>query len=89
MSIPNPSARHPVTIRRRGLPAVVVALLLASTPLTVDAKDCGAKGGLFYLGNTRNDAKSVWLSATSAGAFRLEAAEKSTTVDQWTKPIAG
>ena len=89
MSIPERPARHPVTVHRRGLPAVVVALLLASTPLSVDAKDCNSKGGLFYLGNTRDEAKSVWLSATSAGSFRLEAAEKSTTVDQWTKSRRG
>ena len=31
----------------------------------------------------------MWLSATSAGSFRLEAAEKSTTVDQWTKSRRG
>ena len=89
MSIPNRSAMHPVKVRRRSLPAAVVALLLASTPLSVDAKDCNSKGGLFYLGNTRDDAKSVWLSATSAGAFRLDAAQGNTTVDQWTKSNRG
>ncbi len=69
--------------------APLAAMLLASTPLSALAGNCNASGGLFYLGNTNNAAKSVWLSATSAGSFRLTAAQGNTTVDQWSKDRRG
>ena len=50
------------------------------------AANCKSSGGLAYLGNTRNDAKSVWLSRTDQGSFALEAAQGSQTVDSWGVP---
>src|SRR5262245_51488260 len=70
--------------------AVMSGLLLTGAPLSVEAKgNCDAQGGLYYLGNTRDDARSIWLSATSSGSFRLDAAQGNTTVDQWTKSQRG
>src|SRR5215813_7877702 len=76
--------RHP------GAVAFLSGLLLTGAPLSVEAKsNCDAQGGLYYLGNTRDDARSIWLSATSSGSFRLDAAQGNTTVDQWTKSQRG
>src|SRR5215510_11584631 len=76
--------RHPSAV------AFLSGLLLTGAPLSVEAKgNCDAQGGLFYLGNTRDDARSIWLSATSPGSFRLEAAQGNTTVDQWSKTHRG
>src|SRR5215510_3193073 len=76
--------RHPSAV------AFLSGLLLTGAPLSVEAKgNCDAQGGLFYLGNNRDDSRSIWLSGTSAGSFRLDAAQGNTTVDQWTKSSRG
>src|SRR5215510_3986282 len=76
--------RHPSAV------AFLSGLLLTGAPLSVEAKgNCDAQGGLYYLGNTRDDARSIWLSATSSGSFRLDAAQGNTTVDQWSKSQRG
>src|SRR5690349_10617559 len=81
--------RHPAS-NRWCLTAVVTGLLLVGMPLSVEAKgNCSAQGGLFYLGNNNDDSRSIWLSGTSAGSFRLDAAQGNTTVDQWTKSNRG
>ena len=63
-----------------------LAFLLVGSPLPALAANCKSSGGLAYLGNTRNDAKSVWLSRTDQGSFALEAAQGSQTVDSWGVP---
>lgn len=77
-------------LNRRRLASFLSGLMLAGAPLYAEAKgNCDAQGGLFYLGNTSDDSRSIWLSATSAGAFRLDAAQGNTTVDEWTKSGRG
>ena len=50
------------------------------------AQSCKDAGQLFYLGNTRGDAQSIWLSQTAeAGNFRLEAAQQNRLVDRWSR----
>ena len=51
---------------------VVFAILLgAGLANPANAQSCKSSGNLVYLGNTRGDASSVWLSGTNAGAFSL------------------
>jgi hypothetical protein len=57
--------------------------LIAGSSAPALAANCKSSGGLAYLGNTRNDTKSVWLSRTDQGSFALEAAQGSQTVDSW------
>jgi hypothetical protein len=78
------------SFRRSHVVKALAGVLLGGMPVAVDAKNnCSAQGGLFYLGNTKNDARSVWLSATSPGSFRLDAAQGNTTVDQWSMSHRG
>jgi len=66
---------------------VSVTLFVALVPGGVLAKqDCN--GALVYLGQTANQSRSVWLSATGAGSFALEATGQ-VTVDQWSKQRRG
>jgi len=44
---------------------------------------------LRFLGTTTDSTRSVWISGTSAGAFRLEAAQGNQTVDAWSKGRRG
>jgi hypothetical protein len=50
------------------------------------AANCKSSGGLLYLGNTIDGARSVWLSRTDLGSFELEAAQGNQTVDIWDVP---
>ena len=75
-------------LARSPLPQLM-GVLLASAPLSALAGNCDANGSLYYLGNTSNASNSVWISATSAGSFRLDAAQGNTTVDQWSKANRG
>ena len=57
-------------VGRRCLTSFLTGLVLAVTPLSAAAKgNCDAQGGLFYLGNIKDDTRSIWLSATSPGSF--------------------
>ncbi|OAZ14163.1 autotransporter outer membrane beta-barrel domain-containing protein [Thalassospira indica] len=51
------------------------------------AAKCSADGGLLFVGKTADSARSVWLSGTSAGAFRLDA--QGATKDTWTESRRG
>jgi hypothetical protein len=73
----------------RILPPLAATLLTAGAPAALQAANCGASGGLYYVGNTNDQSRSIWLSATSAGAFRLDAAQGNTTVDQWSRSSRG
>ena len=61
-------------------------LLIACAPMPALAQNCKSDGGLRYLGNTRDAARSVWLSRTGAGSFALESAQGSQVVDTWSRP---
>src|SRR5687767_180709 len=68
---------------------VALALIsVAAMPPRAFAK-CDAKGGLLFLGKTAGSGKSVWLSGTSPGDFKLEAAQGNQTVDTWSKSKRG
>lgn len=45
------------------------------------AANCSVDGGLVFIGKTSDNANSLWLSATGAGAFRLDA--QGATKDTW------
>ncbi len=85
----NPAYR---LLAQRPLPAAtltVVALMLSGLPVTAFAGNCDATGKLKFLGATADSAHSVWLSATSAGAFKLDAAQGNQTVDSWNRGRRG
>ena len=67
----------------------MAALALSGLPATAGAAQCSAAGNLRYLGTTTDSTRSVWISGTSAGAFRLEAAQGNQTVDAWSKGRRG
>ncbi|MBH2036821.1 MAG: hypothetical protein I8H73_28470, partial [Pseudomonadales bacterium] len=71
------------------LQAVMALLVWAGCSSTVQAKGCNAQGNLRFVGTTADSARSVWLSATSAGAFRLDSAQGNQTIDSWTKSRRG
>jgi hypothetical protein len=76
---------------RRGwkTPLSLLGLALAGGPLPALAKNCNSTGNLFFLGTSSSGSNSVWLSNTSQGSFRLDAAQGNTTVDTWTKDRSG
>lgn len=53
------------------------------------AANCKGQGGLMFLGTNRSDSKSVWVSRTDPGSYRLDAAQGSQTVDSWTRSTNG
>ena len=55
----------------------------------VAAQQCGSSGDLIYIGRTRGEASSIWLSTSARGDFRLEAAQGNTTVDTWSQSRSG
>lgn len=73
---------------RRAVRMAALAVVAAS-PVPAFAQACKSDGGLAYLGNIRDASRSVWLSGTVAGSFRLEAAQGNTTVDTWTRDRRG
>ena len=59
---------HPI----KGIISGLALTVFASASL---AAQCGANGALSYLGSTAaGGGRTVWLSSTSAGNFRLDAA---------------
>ena len=71
------------------LKSIIALCALASLAPLAQAKSCSAHGNLRFLGATTDSAHSVWLSATSAGAFRLDSAQGNQTVDSWSKNRRG
>ena len=57
--------------------------------MAAHAKQCDAEGRLRFLGTGANGEQSVWVSRTSTGAFRLDAAQGNQTVDTWSKNRRG
>ena len=74
------------TCRRRG--ATRPSPRSPAAPMPALAQNCKSDGSLRYLGNTRDAARSVWLSRTGAGSFALESAQGSHVVDTWSRPPA-
>ncbi|MBR9771038.1 MAG: hypothetical protein GYB54_07925, partial [Gammaproteobacteria bacterium] len=72
---------------RRALGTLVAFLM--SAPLPAIAANCGASGGLAFVGVTNDGSRSVWLSGTSPGDFGLEAAQGKQSVDEWTRNAGG
>jgi len=64
-------------------------LALSALPTLGHAAQCDGNGQLRYLGNSAEGDRSVWLSSTSAGTFRLDAAQGNQTVDTWSKGQRG
>ena len=60
--------------------------LVVGSQVPALAANCKSSGGLTYLGNTRDQSRSVWLSRTDQGSFDLEAAQGNQTVDTWAVP---
>jgi len=65
----------------------VGALLVSASMSAARAASCSTEGGLVFLGKTSDKANSLWLSGTSSGAFRLDAA--GTTKDTWSQAQGG
>jgi hypothetical protein len=75
-------------ISTRFLCRICVGLVLGSAgPLphafAQGGGSCKSSGGLRFIGTTTDQSKSVWLSGTIAGSYRLEAAQGNQTVDSW------
>src|SRR5215813_9580792 len=67
---------------------ILSALVLLCTPLPALADKCGP-GHLRFVGTFADSSGTVWLSRTTQGSFRLEAAQGSQTVDTWVLPQPG
>ena len=59
--------------RKRVRLSILMTSLMMSAASPALAKNCNS-GGLRFLGTTSDSSKTVWLSGTLAGSFRLEAA---------------
>ena len=68
---------------------IAVTLALSGLPLISHAKQCDGDGRLRFLGTSADDSRTVWLSNTSAGNYRLDAAQGNQTVDTWSKSGRG
>ncbi len=64
-------------------------VIIAGAPSLALAASCKSDGGLHFLGTTAGDDRSVWLSATTAGDFALDAAKGDQTVDTWSRERRG
>ena len=70
----------------------MIAVLLIAPTAVLAKGNCTEKGALFFLGNTADGVRSVWLSATNSagpigasGYYRLDAAQANQNVDSWDK----
>ncbi|MEE4012339.1 autotransporter domain-containing protein [Roseibium sp. FZY0029] len=64
-------------------------LLLSSLPAPAVAANCKNDGGLLFLGTNKSDSRSIWISGTVAGDYRLDAAQGNQTVDTWSRASKG
>ncbi|WP_417710386.1 autotransporter domain-containing protein [Roseibium aggregatum] len=65
------------------------ALLLSSLSTPAVAANCKNDGGLLFLGTNKSDSRSIWISGTVAGDYRLDAAQGNQTVDTWSRTSTG
>ena len=79
----------PQSITKPTFNFVLTAIAVSLLPMAAHAKQCDAEGRLRFLGTGANGEQSVWVSGTSAGTFRLEAAQGNQTVDTWSKNRRG
>lgn len=68
---------------------VLTTIAASLMPMAAHANQCDAEGRLRFLGTGANGEQSVWVSRTSTGAFRLDAAQGNQTVDTWSKNRRG
>jgi hypothetical protein len=64
-----------------------ITAILSVLTISVYGAQCSEQGKLKFVGVTSDGANSVWLSATTAGAFNLDA--QNLTVDSWNKEKSG
>ncbi|TYC66080.1 autotransporter domain-containing protein [Stappia sp. BW2] len=64
-------------------------LLLSSLSTPALAANCKNDGGLLFLGTNKSDSRSIWVSGTVAGDYRLDAAQGNQTVDTWSRSSTG
>lgn len=64
-------------------------LLLSSLSTSALAANCKNDGGLLFLGTNKSDSRSIWVSGTVAGDYRLDAAQGNQTVDTWSRSSTG
>jgi hypothetical protein len=69
--------------------AFPAALLLSSLSTPAVAANCKNDGGLLFLGTNKSDSRSIWISGTVAGDYRLDAAQGNQTVDTWSRTSTG
>jgi hypothetical protein len=79
--VESPGRAHRLLSWLQGAGLALLALTGISDPVFSQA--CKSSGGLRFLGTTRDESRTVWLSGTVAGSYRLEAAQGNTTVDNW------
>ncbi len=65
------------------------ALLFSSLSTSALAANCKNDGGLLFLGTNKSDSRSIWVSGTVTGDYRLEAAQGNQTVDTWSRSSTG
>lgn len=65
------------------------ALLLSSLSTPAVAANCKNDGGLLFLGTNKSDSRSIWISGSVAGDYRLDAAQGNQTVDTWSRTSTG
>ncbi|WP_460086743.1 autotransporter outer membrane beta-barrel domain-containing protein [Roseibium sp. LAB1] len=79
-----------IQLRRARLEVICPAVLvLACFSTSAFSADCKNDGGLRFLGTNRSDDRSIWISGTVAGDYRLDAAQGNQTVDTWSRSSTG
>ena len=73
----------------KNIKTILLCLLALFHLPAAHAAHCDENGGLKFLGASAGGGHSVWLSSTSAGAFKLESAAGGVTVDSWDKNKRG
>ena len=73
---------------RIGYRAGLLAAAVLVAPVPALAQNCKSEGHLYFVGTTTDQARTVWLSATRKGPFRLEAAQQGQFVDEWVQARA-
>jgi|GEM_PF-1911854 len=71
------------------LPLLGAILISAFFSAPALAASCKNDGGLLFLGTNRSDSRSIWISGTVAGDYRLDAAQGNQTVDTWSRSTTG
>ena len=89
MSIPERPARHPVTVHRRGLPGLSSRCSWRAHPCRSTPRIATRRAAFSILATRATRRNRCGSRRPAPAPSGLEAAEKSTTVDQWTKTRRG